>query len=353
MTSLKSVLVCLEVSSCDLLTLELRHNQDLIKELARTKSELEQAKIEAENGSNSASRSLNGSATQLPGLDTDRVPSHGLSNLPGLEDSRQQDTEKQSQEPFPSHDQRPTKRRRTIGPYDFSKIGRNMSDYSRGIFRAPNSSFLNPTSGVKSPNLPELPPKDVADALLDTYHAIIHPTYPVLHWPKFQDQYDRVYQEGTLQNVPGIWTGLFFAVLALGALHQDRKRREMYDETPGPQNWKEAETYFEQSKSQIDMWTDNLSLDNARAALLVSMFLIELNMKSAGWTWLGIATRIAFDIGLHCEAVARPTIELEMCRRVWWCICSYDWYVCTFQACCSKADLIQPTESRDGTAIND
>ena len=336
-----------------MLTLELRHNQDLIKELARTKSELEQAKVEAENGGKSASRSLNGSATQLPGLDPDRASSHGLSNLPGPEDLRQQDPEKQSQEPFPSHDQRPTKRRRTIGPYDFSKIGRNMSNYSRGIFKAPNSSFLNPTSGVKSPNTPELPPKDVADALLETYHDIIHPTYPVLHWPKFQEQYDRAYQEGSLQNVPGIWTGLLFAVLALGALHQVRKQGEMHHETPGSQNWKEAEAYFEQSKSQIDMWTDNLSLDNTRAALFISMYMIEVNMKSAGWTWLGFATRIAFDIGLHCEAVTRPTIETEMCRRVWWCICSYDWYVCTLRAPRSKADFLQPLESRDGTTIND
>ena len=185
-----------------------------------------------------------------------------------------------------------------------------MQRYSRGIFNAPYPYRQAASPLSFSFDLPALPPKEVANVLLRQYHYTLHPTIPVLYWHEFQEQYDRVYQDGSLQNVPRIWIGLLFAVFAVGTLHRD---------------WKEGQKYLKISRSHIDMWTDGLTLDHARAALLSSIFLVEMNLKSAGWTWLGVATRIAFDLGLHCEAGTWSAIEKEMRRRVWWCIYSCDW----------------------------
>ena len=74
----------------------------------------------------------------------------------------------------------------------------------------------------------------------------------------------------------------------------------------------------------IDPWDEDLSLDHARCALLVSILLVELNFKSAGWIWLGNAVRIAQDIGLHHESQAWSSAEDEMRRRVWWSIYACD-----------------------------
>ena len=309
-----------------MLTSTHRHNQDLIKELARTKSELEQARIEAEGGKASPA-SQNASAahlpgpgphdlpshnmSHLPGPGPHDLPSHNMSHLPGPEDAHlQQDPKQQVQEQYPSPDQPPTKKRRLVDHQDLSKVGMNMRRYGRGIFKAPYPHRHAASSVLFSFDMPALPPKETADVLLRQYRCTLHPTIPVLFWHEFQEQYDHVYQEGSLQNIPRIWVGLLFAVFAIGTLHRD---------------WEEGQKYLEISRSQIDMWTEDLTLDHARVALLTTIFLVEMNLKSAGWTWLGVATRIAFDIGLHCEAGTWPVIEEEMRRRVWWCIYSCDW----------------------------
>lgn len=81
------------------------------------------------------------------------------------------------------------------------------------------------------------------------------------------------------------------------------------------------------------MWSEDLTLDHARAALLSSIFLVEMNLKSAGWIWIGLAVRISFDIGLHCEAGTWPAVETEMRRRVWWCVYACDWWVFIIDLC--------------------
>ena len=293
-----------------MLTYAIRHNQDLIKELARTRAELEQAKNTPEKGT-PAQMCQHASTAHLPGPEPSQLPSHNLSHLPGPENAHlPQDPKEHFLEQFPSPDQPPTKKRRVTGTQDLSRVGTNMQRYGRGIFKPPYPHQQGASPVSFSSSLPGLPPKQVADVLLRQYHFTLHPTIPVLHWHAFQEQYDAVYREGSLHSVPRIWVGLLFAVFAVGTLHRD---------------WKEGQKYLEISRSQIDMWTEDLTLDHARAALLTSIFLVEMNLKSAGWTWLGVATRTAFDIGLHCEAGTWPAIEEEMRRRVWWCIYACDW----------------------------
>jgi len=108
-----------------------------------------------------------------------------------------------------------------------------------------------------------------------------------------------------------VWGALLFAVFACGTLHR---------------SWTEGQRYLGISGSLIDLWTEDLTLDHARTALLSSIFLVEMNLISAGWTWIGYAVRISFDIGLHCELGTWPPIEAEMRRCVWWCVYSCDWY---------------------------
>lgn len=86
----------------------------------------------------------------------------------------------------------------------------------------------------------------------------------------------------------------------------------------------QGKVYLEASRMLINLWTDEFTLDHARAALLTSIFLTEMNMKSAAWVWLGSALRIAQDIGLHHESGTWSVSEGEMRRRVWWAIYVWD-----------------------------
>lgn len=291
----------------------IRHNQDLQKELAQAKSQVNHLRSILESGEGgipmhdlSASDSFpqNNDLAHLPGPEPSNL--HNMSHLPGPETTY---FPKYAAERFPGKEKRQPKRRRTMIPQDLSRIGSAMQRHGRGIFKPPYPHQRASSPDLFSSSLPGLPLKHVADTLMHQYRTTLHPTLPLIHWPSFQEQYDNAYRDGSLHGVPRIWSALLFAVFACGTLHR---------------SWYDGQTYLEVSKSLIDMWTEDLTLDHARAALLSSIFLIEMNLKSAGWTWIGFAVRISFDIGLHCEAGTWPAIEKEMRRRVWWCVYACD-----------------------------
>jgi len=235
-------------------------------------------------------------------------PAHNrnLSHLPDPESRRSL----YAIEQFPGLESRQPKRRKIAGTMNFPKVGTNMQKYGRGIFKLPYPQTQNPSPPSPSGSLPDLPPKHEADILLRQYQFILHPTLPMIHWPSFQEQYEAVYLDRSLDRVPRIWVSLLYAVFACGTLHR---------------SWQEGREYLDLSRSLIDLWTEELTLDHVRTALLSSIFLVEMNLKSAGWTYIGCAVRSSFDIGLHCEAGTWSAIEEEMRRRVWWCVYSCDW----------------------------
>ena len=203
-----------------------------------------------------------------------------------------------------------TKRTKPIIKQDLSRVRASLRKVGVGVFKPPFPYNLQALSQTKPDNgLPALPPKHIADEILGQYRATFHATLPVLHWPSFVQQYEAVYREDSLHSVNRIWGALLFAVLGCGTLHRVRQ---------------DGQRFLDSSKSMVDPWDEDLSLDHARCAVLISILLVELNFKSAGWIWLGNAVRIAQDIGLHHEAQSWPSAEDEMRRRVWWSIYACD-----------------------------
>ena len=291
-----------------------RHNQDLQKELAHAKSQVNHLRSILESGeAGSPVRDLSGSESfpqthhlaHLPGPEPSNL--HNMSHLPGPETSH---LPQYAAERFSRYEERQPKRRRTMVPHDSSKIASTMLHHGRGIFKPPYPRQWTSPPDVFSSPLPELPPKHVADNLVRQYRNTLHPTLPLVHWPSFGEQYDNAYKNGSLHGVPRIWSALLFAIFACGTLHR---------------SWHDGQKYLETSKSLIDMWTEDLTLDHVRVALLSSIFLTEMNLKSAGWIWIGLAVRISVDVGLHCEAGTWSAVDKEMRRRVWWCVYACDW----------------------------
>lgn len=281
-----------------------RHNQDLQKELAEAKSQVNHLRSMLDTGQE-GSPTQHLSAAHLPSPEPSHLPNHNLSHLPGPETGHLHMVEQS-----PRYEQRQPKRRKAAGTVNLARIGSNMEKHGRAIFKPPYPHRRKMSPLSFSPSLPALPPKDVADVLIRQYHFTIHPTLPMIHWPSFQEQYDDAYRCESLDGVPHTWVALLYAVFACGTLHR---------------SWHEGKRYFEASRTLIDMWTEDLTLDHARVALLSCIFLVEMNLKSAGWNWIGFAVRISFDIGLHCEAGIWSAIEEEMRRRVWWCTYTCDW----------------------------
>jgi hypothetical protein len=208
------------------------------------------------------------------------------------------------------------RRQRPTLAQDLGHVRANLRNYSQGIFKPPPPYRRLGVPPSFSPVLPELPPREVADHLLRQYYSSIHTIIPILHWPNFQHEYEAVYRAGSLQGVPPVWGSLFFSVLAVGVLYSV--------DTSAVNRPHDGKKYIEVSRTLSNLWNDEFTIDHARSALLTSMFLTEMNLKSAAWVWLGSSINISHDIGLHCETGPWPVVEGEMRRRVWWGIYVWD-----------------------------
>ncbi|KAI9814165.1 MAG: hypothetical protein M1827_003331 [Pycnora praestabilis] len=209
----------------------------------------------------------------------------------------------------------PRRRKRGAAFAHFQRVRVNLRDYSRGIYRIPALYQPPGLSSSSAPTLPELPPKHLADHILNQYSLSVHLVLPVLHWPTFCREYEEVYRAGTLRGVPLVWGALFFAALGCGVLHTvDPLIHRRHD----------GKAYIQASRTLTDLWENNFTIDHVRVALLTSVFLGETNLRSAAWTWLGSSVRISQDIGLHCDTRSGSIIDVEMRRRVWWCVYAWD-----------------------------
>lgn len=199
---------------------------------------------------------------------------------------------------------------------DLSEVRTNLRRHGRGILKVPTPYQQSESRSVVTGNAPELPPKDVGDRLLGQYFNCIHTIMPVLHWPSFTAEYEKVYQAGSLVGVPSEWAAVLFGVFACGTVHTLESNRD-----------EKGKEFVRVSCGIIDVWQDSFNLDRARAALLVSIFLYEVNSKSASWVWIGSAVRVAQEIGLHIDSGPWPAVEGEMRKRLWWGLYTWDRFV--------------------------
>ncbi|TVY29873.1 putative transcriptional regulatory protein [Lachnellula hyalina] len=209
----------------------------------------------------------------------------------------------------------PKRKQRPPPPHDLARVRSNIRNFGRGIFKPPAPYRQIGSQGPFNHPRPDLPPKLMADHILGSYYASMHMIIPILHWPTFEQEYEAVYKAGSLHGVPPVWASLFFSVLAVGVL---------FSSDPSIRRPQKGKEFIEISHMLTDLWNDEFVIDHARGAILTSIFLTELNLKSAAWTWLASAVRISQDIGLHSETGPWPMIEGEMRRRVWWGIYVWD-----------------------------
>lgn len=91
-----------------------------------------------------------------------------------------------------------------------------------------------------------------------------------------------------------------------------------------PNAMAEGKALLSRAIAMSNPWENDFSIEEARAALLICVFFVESNLKSAGWVWLGSAVRISQAIGLHVEGGPWTRLEGEMRSRLWYCIYSWD-----------------------------
>ncbi|KAH8820632.1 fungal-specific transcription factor domain-containing protein [Xylogone sp. PMI_703] len=161
----------------------------------------------------------------------------------------------------------------------------------------------------------ELPPRELADSLLDAYFSRAHRLYPFVHEPTFRAEYERLWvspRPPAKQLRPEIF-GILNIIFANGC--------EFYPVIPRDQVLSVAADYVARAKSLvIPRAVQAGSLEQVQALLIMCHYLqgtLELNEC---WNLVGLMIRTAIAIGLHLNPPKHniSTIEREIRKRVWW-----------------------------------
>ncbi|KAG0351627.1 Transcriptional activator of fatty acid utilization, partial [Gamsiella multidivaricata] len=165
-----------------------------------------------------------------------------------------------------------------------------------------------------------MPPRDLAEHLIDCYFTYVHPNMPVLHKPTFMRQY----RNPDPSKRP--------AVVLLNAMYAIASRFSSHPEITGAGSDPEGfgDEYFDRAKRLID-YEYELPRQSSIQALLLMVTYRFMSAKSGGrvWVLLGMATRMAQDLGMHRNSARwhLPPLETEIRKRLWWAIYIMDRWV--------------------------
>ncbi|KAF2843513.1 hypothetical protein M501DRAFT_926849 [Patellaria atrata CBS 101060] len=204
---------------------------------------------------------------------------------------------------------------------EFEHVREGIRTCGIGIFNVPpaHQQKERQTRNQALFPLPSVPSRAVVKFLLGKFHdSSLHSMAPIVDWDVLHLEIESVYAKGSFQGLTQSWVALFFALLACGTLQR------IEQSSNNPNQGIDGQDFIDISGRLLSMWIDDFTLDDARAALLISIYLTETNSKSAGWFWLGSAVRIAQVVELDHDDIVWSREELDLRRRVWWSIYTWD-----------------------------
>ncbi|CUS07415.1 unnamed protein product [Tuber aestivum] len=166
-----------------------------------------------------------------------------------------------------------------------------------------------------------LPPKDLADSLVNIYFETVHPLFPIIYKGLFKHQFEVLYQTRDPAKVARKWLAIMNLVFAIGARHLSMIGEDEADV------WQHV-TFFLRARllGALDggLVFEIATLQNVQAMGLTGMYLLASKQTNRySWNVAGLAIRHAYGMGLHLRTVA-STLDAgqkELRVRVWYSIC--------------------------------
>ncbi|KAG6826250.1 hypothetical protein H0H92_000574 [Tricholoma furcatifolium] len=246
-----------------------------------------------------------------------------------------------------------------------------------GIWRFPKARVWPPLASSSSvPPTDEdeyvsrLPDQSVQEHLVELYFKHVHTYLPVIHKRAFYDAFragpDSSPQSSTSAspfNRPrrGVPSLLLFAMFAIAA---------RYDDAPKPSDsttmWEAGDEYLNHAKGILDDIYSASRPSTCQALLLMGYREIGIGAMAQAWTYIGMAIRMAQDLGMHRSADkwARERLggrlfsdwELHERKRIWYASVIMDVYVSTYigrPLMISEKDYDTPLPSQDDPEENE
>ncbi|KAJ6002365.1 transcriptional regulator family: Fungal Specific TF [Penicillium sp. IBT 35674x] len=192
-------------------------------------------------------------------------------------------------------------------------------DYTAGNYLGPheiNYHLDDFDIGVSEPvQMYWVPPRSLADRLLDTYLHVAHPYIPILNRPLFCSQYERFFDR---PNLPGDkWMAILNIVFAIAATYAHTAEL----------NWrgdpKDHLLYLTRAR-MLSMGGDEVfrhpDLQQVQVEGLMAFYLLSTDQIHRAWRMSALAIRSAVALGINLKS-SNPMItnvSKEVRNRVWW-----------------------------------
>lgn len=156
-----------------------------------------------------------------------------------------------------------------------------------------------------------LPPRAIADELVDAYFEYINPGCPIID----EEQFMRQYRGRDPNDAPSLL--VLQSILLVGA-HVSRQ---------SPERDEMKATFFRRAKAIFDARLERNRDVVMQAALLLTWHSDgEDDIWANAWFWVGVAARIALGLGMHRDVQASTLIpqDKRIWRRTWWVLVQFD-----------------------------
>ena len=211
-------------------------------------------------------------------------------------------------------------------------FARSPSDATRATFAIPGggsavSHNVPPVRGplrhIKDIIGTELPSRDVADALIDTYFATVHWFSLVIYEPKFRDRYITILDSGQAHQSDRPFLLLLLMIMVMGCWYGSGV---LPAETLSKTDLDSLRKAYlgVVSQSFMDL-IDEDCLEFVQLSSLLGSYWLYWGRPRSSFSILGAATKSAQAMELHRNRDRRMSpAEAEERKRVWWTIYTWD-----------------------------
>ncbi|ROW09348.1 hypothetical protein VMCG_02547 [Cytospora schulzeri] len=199
------------------------------------------------------------------------------------------------------------------------------------------------------------PDKEVGLALVNLYFEHANPQIPILHKVEFMKMFEQAYDAANPQRGPKelYMLNMVFAIgggIIMGAMAKTETQNSQAKPGEGRMSSRQAqpEEYHASAIVHLEACLNNSGggLEELQAVLLLANFALLRPVPPGLWYIVGVAVRLAVDLGLHYEdgkdvdsglkEISGPTNETQMRergrrefirdlrRRLWWSTYSFD-----------------------------
>ncbi|KAJ5667001.1 C6 transcription factor [Penicillium longicatenatum] len=160
-----------------------------------------------------------------------------------------------------------------------------------------------------------VPPRPLADKLLDTYMRVAHPYIPILNRPLFCSQYERFFDR---PNLPGDkWMAILNIVFAIAATYAHTTELDWRGDPKDHLLYLTRARMLSMSGDEVFRHPD---LQQVQVEGLMAFYLLSTDQIHRAWRMSALAIRSAVALGINLKS-CNPmitNISKEVRNRVWW-----------------------------------